>query len=124
MFGAIYRIVPLLTGHDFPSPRLVKVHFALALAGIGLVTVPLAIGGILEGIKLQDPQHYSAFLDIARSTLPFLRASTAGELLIAGGHLIFFVNVVGLVNRYCKAQTAAAIAVVTEDLYKEAGVKA
>jgi cbb3-type cytochrome oxidase subunit 1 len=64
------------------------------LAGIALFVVPLAIGGIVQGLKLQDPNV--AFADSTKAMLPFLRVSTTGLLFILLGNLLFFVNVIGL----------------------------
>jgi cytochrome c oxidase cbb3-type subunit 1 len=115
MFGALYRIVPQITGMEFPFPRLIRLHLWVAAFGVLLIAAPLAIGGLTEGLKLQNPAI--PFIDIARSILPFLHASTMGELLILIGHFIFAVNVIGLVNRFCRTETEAAFAAATADLY-------
>jgi cytochrome c oxidase cbb3-type subunit 1 len=98
MFGAIYHIVPLVTGLEWPSIKFVRAHFWLATAGIVLFALPLAIGGVLQGLKLNDPQI--AFIDVAKSTMMFLRISTTGEVLILFGHLLFLANLTGLSVRY------------------------
>ena len=84
IFGAIYYIVPQLIGQEFPFPKLVRTHFWTAAAGVLLFVVPLAVGGIVQGLKLQHADV--AFTDIAKGTLPFLRVSTIGDLLMALGH--------------------------------------
>src|SRR5439155_8508173 len=94
MFGAIYYIVPQLAGLEFPSAKLVRAHLWVATLGILLIVVPLSIGGIVQGLNLQDA--HIPFVEVSRGTLPFLRASTMGDLLIAAGHVIFFVNVAGV----------------------------
>ncbi len=75
----------------------------------------------MQGFKLQDPRV--TFVEVSRGTLPFLRASTMGDLLIAAGHVIFFVNIVGVVSRFSRVRAAAAYAVATADLFKTAEVK-
>jgi cytochrome c oxidase cbb3-type subunit 1 len=105
MFGAIYLIVPRLLGVEF-SPKLVNLHFWLAALGIIIYVVPLAIGGIAQGTALNLDS--GTFFDVMRSSLTFLRASTTGDLLMAAGHLIFLLNLVGLLVRVgrqaaCKA---------------------
>jgi cytochrome c oxidase cbb3-type subunit 1 len=121
MFGAIYHIVPQLAAIEFPSPKLVRAHLWLAILGILLVIVPLAIGGIIQGFKLQDPNI--PFIEVSKNMLPFLRASTMGDLLLAAGHVVFFINVAGLVSRFSSARAAAAYAVATADLFKTAEAK-
>jgi cytochrome c oxidase cbb3-type subunit I len=105
MFGAIYLIVPRLLGAEF-SPKLVTLHFLLAASGIIIYVAPLAIGGISQGTALNTGS--GAFFDVMRSSLIYLRASTAGDLLMALGHLVFLLNLVGLLVRVgrqaaCKA---------------------
>ncbi len=121
MFGAIYYILPQLTGIDFPSPKLVRTHFWVATIGVLFIVVPLAIGGIVQGCKLQNPSL--PFMDILKSTLPFLRASTLGDLCLLLGHLIFLVNIVGMLNQFYRARAISAYAAVTADLFQSAEVK-
>ncbi len=94
MFGAAYYLLPRVVGIEFPFSKLMRVHYWISLAGIALFVVPLAIGGIVQGLKLQDPNV--AFADSTKAMLPFLRVSTTGLLLILLGNLLFFVNVIGL----------------------------
>jgi cytochrome c oxidase cbb3-type subunit 1 len=94
MFGAAYYLLPRVVGIEFPFLKLVRVHYWISLAGIALLVLPLAIGGIVQGLKLQDPNV--AFADSTKAMLPFLRVSTTGLLLILLGNLLFFVNVIGL----------------------------
>jgi cytochrome c oxidase cbb3-type subunit 1 len=114
IFGAIYYIVPQLIGQEFPFPKLVRVHFWAAAVGVVLFVVPLAIGGIAQGLKLQHADV--AFTDIARGTLPFLRASTMGDLLMALGHVMFLVNLGGLVFQFYRARAVSAWAEATTEI--------
>jgi cytochrome c oxidase cbb3-type subunit 1 len=106
IFGAIYSIVPQVVGHPFPFPRLVRAHFWTAAAGILLFVLPLAIGGIMQGLKLQHGDI--PFADITKGTLPFLRASTMGDLLMAFGHVFLLLNVGGLVLQFYRARAVSA----------------
>ena len=117
MFGAVYYIAPQLLGLEFPSARLVRAHFWTAAAGIVLFVVPLAAGGILQGFRLQHANIL--FTDIAQGTLPFLRASTTGDLLIALGHLMFLGNLAGLVIRFYRARAVSAWAAATAEIKPE-----
>jgi cytochrome c oxidase cbb3-type subunit I len=122
MLGAIYYIVPRLSGTGFPFPRLVWAHFWLAAAGILAIVVPQAIGGIFECAELANPAV--GFVGISRSTLPFLRASTIGESLITLGHLILLLNLAALVTRYYRVRASSAYRTVTADLFKRAEAEA
>jgi cytochrome c oxidase cbb3-type subunit 1 len=106
MFGAVYYIVPRLVGVEFLSAKLVRAHFWTAAAGVLLFVVPLAVGGIVQGLRLQHADI--AFTDIAKGTLPFLRVSTMGDLLMALGHLMFLTNLAGLVLQFYRARAVSA----------------
>ncbi len=106
IFGAIYAIVPQVMGQAFPFPKLVRAHFWAAATGVLLFVVPLAIGGIVEGLKLQHSDI--PFTDVAKGTLPYLQASTMGDLLMALGHVLFFANVGGLVFQFYRARAVSA----------------
>ena len=94
MFGAIYYILPRAAGIEFAFPKLIRVQHWCAMFGVALFVVALVLGGLWQGLKLQDPDV--AFADSTRIMLPFLRASTTGELLIALGNLLFLLNLAGM----------------------------
>jgi cytochrome c oxidase cbb3-type subunit 1 len=121
MFGAAYHIIPQLIGIEFPSAKLIKMHFWFATIGILLIAVPLAIGGIVQGKMLQDPAN--AFLKTTKVSLMFLRLSTIGDLLILVGHIAFLLNLRGLVRQFYFARAAALIAAATAEI-GPAGAKA
>jgi len=122
MFGAIYYILPQLAGIEFCSAKLVRAHLWVAGLGILLVVAPLALGGLVQGLKLG--QAAIPFPDVSKATLPFLRVSTMGDLLIAAGHVIFLLNLGGIVYRFALPRAEAAYSAGTADLYKTAEVKA
>ena len=115
MFGAIYWIVPQLAGMEFASAKLVRAHFWLALLGLLLSVVPLAIGGIVEELRLETSGI--SFMQVVKTTMPFLRASTIGDLLLALGHVVFVVNLVGMVVRFYRPRAVSAYVAATMDLY-------
>jgi cytochrome c oxidase cbb3-type subunit I len=119
MFGAMYFIVPLVTGLEWPFAKLVRLHFWLAIAGIVLIVLPLAVGGIIQGFKL-DGQ--APFLEVTKTTLHFLRVSTLGELLVLVGHLLLLGNIAALSVRYYRTHFLPAYAEATAEL-KPAEVK-
>jgi len=112
-FGAVYHIVPQLMAQEFPFPRLVRAHFFLAVAGVLLFVLPLAIGGIVQGVRLQNADI--PFTDIAKGTLPFLRVSTMGDLLVAVGHVLFLANLGGLAFQFYRARAVSAWAAATAE---------
>jgi len=111
LFGAMYFITPQIVGRELPFPKWAGVHFWMATLGILFGLAPLALGGIVQGRNLLNAEV--AFVDVAKSTLMFLRVSTLGDVLILVGHGLLFVNllVLGLrlVRITCQAFLAEAI---------------
>jgi cytochrome c oxidase cbb3-type subunit 1 len=97
LFGAIYYIVPRVTGLEWPMPKAVGWHFRCAVAGVVLLVLPLAVGGILQGMKLSAQVE---FMQLAKETLPFLRISTLGDLLLLVGQFLLAANIISLSIRY------------------------
>ena len=114
MFGAVYHILPRTTGFEFPFPKLARVQYWISLAGLALFILPLAVGGVEQGMKLQHPQI--PFTDISNSSLMFLRVSTTGQLLLLLGGLIFALNVFGLTLKWKMALLKSAIAAIKAPL--------
>ncbi len=106
MFGAMYYIVPRLLQAEFPVQGMICGHFLCSGLGLLLSAAPLAIGGIVQGFGLNNPAK--AFADVSASSLMFLRISTTGDLLMALGQLLMFLNLVGLLVRVCRASATAA----------------
>jgi cytochrome c oxidase cbb3-type subunit 1 len=121
MFGAIYFIMPRLVGLEFPWPGFVRAHFWLSALGILLFVVPLVLGGVIAEVKLGQGQE--PFLTVARSSLMFLRISTIGDLLLLIGHILFAVNLCGLVVSFYRVRATATYAELTADLFKPAGAR-
>jgi cytochrome c oxidase cbb3-type subunit 1 len=114
MFGAAYHILPRVTGSGFPFAKLVRVHFFCGAAGTLLLTLPLAVGGVVQGLKLANPTI--TFVDLTKSTLMFLRVSTLGDTLLLLGNLLFLLNVTVLIARYYRAVCKTAYASATATL--------
>jgi cytochrome c oxidase cbb3-type subunit I len=100
MFGAAYYILPRVAGIEL-SGKLMRAQFWCVMPGTLLLTLPLAAGGVVQGVKLLHATI--AFVDVAKSSLMFLRISTLGETLIAVGNFIFLFNVTALLVRYYRA---------------------
>ena len=52
-----------------------------------------------------------------------MRASTLGDLMMLGGHVLFLANLVGISVRFYRARAVAVYTDVTTDLFKPAGAK-
>jgi len=114
VFGAVYYIVPEVIGLDLASPKMVRANFWLSLSGLILLVLPEIVGGLLQGLKMQNPN--TPFTEIMKSSLHFLRVSTLGELLILAGNLVFVCNLGGLVVRLYRARATAAYSAVTAEI--------
>jgi cytochrome c oxidase cbb3-type subunit 1 len=110
MFGAIYYLLPRVAGFEFPFPKLARAHFWVSLFGVALLVLPLAIGGVEQGLKLSNPDV--GFMDAMKATLPFLRVSTIGLMLLLFGNLLFALNIVGLTFVWEKALVKKVFAAV------------
>ena len=55
-FGAIYYVTPRVTKWDWASSGLIRAHFWVTLAGLGLDLAVLLIAGLLQGYGLTDPK--------------------------------------------------------------------
>jgi len=114
IFGAAYYILPRAVGMSLPFPKLVRIHMFCAAIGTVLLVLPLAAGGVMQGLKLINPGI--DFVDLTKSTLMFLRVSTLGDVLLALGSGLFLLNVAGLILRYYRGVCSTAYAVATSAL--------
>ncbi|WP_284618679.1 cbb3-type cytochrome c oxidase subunit I [Aquabacterium humicola] len=86
-FGAMYFVVPRITGREWPSPALIAAHFWLVAIGITVYVVTLSIGGWLQGVAMLDGAR--GFMDSVAVTLPWLKGRSIGGALMLAGHLVF-----------------------------------
>ena len=120
MFAAIYEIMPRLAGEGAVCPKGVRLQFWFSMLGTLLLALPLVIAGVLQGLKLVNPEI--AFLDVLKSSLMPFRLSTLGETLLVLGNLLFLLNVGWAMVRYYRSVCKAACADLTATL-QPAGVK-
>jgi cytochrome c oxidase cbb3-type subunit 1 len=89
--GAIYHLLPRIMNFELPFPKFVRAQHWLFMLGVALLVLPLAVGGILQGIKLANPNF--PFADSTNATLIFLRVSTLGWLFLLLGSLLLVANI-------------------------------
>jgi cytochrome c oxidase cbb3-type subunit 1 len=119
MFGSIYYIVPRITQIEWPSARLIRIHFWATAIGITLYVVPLIIGGTLQGKAMINPDV--PFLDptkhsVVTMTLPYLKTRSFSGLLIFLGHLAFAISFVWIVARWIQSHRASSEPVIPSRL--------
>ncbi len=92
MFGAAYYYVPRLTGVEWASLRLIRLHFWASALGIILYFCSLTVGGWLQGRAMLDSDI--KFIQIVVETIPYLMGRTVAGTLMTIGHLVFALLVV------------------------------
>ncbi len=79
--GAVYYFLPRLLFREWPRARAIFWHFHLHRAGLAIAVLSLAVGGIVQGILLNNP------------TLPFsasIQAAFPWRCLASAGWGLFF----------------------------------
>jgi cytochrome c oxidase cbb3-type subunit I len=121
MFGSMYYIIPRLTGREWWSSRLIRVHFWSVAVGVLLFWSSLTVGGFIQGFELNQASEglfqsisrhglltgiveffrgFEAqngavpFLTIMNNTVPWLKIRTGAGLLMATGHVAFSILVI------------------------------
>ena len=94
MFGAMYYLVPRLTGWEWASARLIRVHFWFTAVGILLYFGLFTWAGWYQGImlnKLDAEGKPVPFMEVVAYTRPYLVGRSMAGGLIAVGHVAFAV---------------------------------
>src|SRR3546814_14228396 len=68
LFGAIYYMMPRITGRRWPWPAMIPVHFWLVVIGFIVYFVSLSIGGIYQGLAMLDATKPFADSEIGRAS--------------------------------------------------------
>jgi cytochrome c oxidase cbb3-type subunit I len=100
MFGATYYIMPRLTGREWASARLIRIHFWLCALGIVFYFTALSIGGWYQGLALIDSNV--PFIQIVQNTIPYLIMRTMAGVMLTVGHIVFATLVVMNISGYGK----------------------
>lgn len=114
MCGAIYELMPRVMNFALPFPKFVRLQHWLFMLGIVLWAGSLAVGGVEQGMKLDNPQ--TAFADSTAVALIFLRAGTTGLLLILLGSLLFAANIFAMTFKWKIALLKSLLAAVKAPL--------
>jgi cytochrome c oxidase cbb3-type subunit 1 len=104
MFGAIYYIVPRLSGCEWLSVRLIRNHFWFSVYGIGTIVVSSLVAGVAQGGSLNNPENWAAdFAKVVQNSHPYIVARAIAWLFILWSNAWFLVHltlmVVGLGRR-------------------------
>lgn len=107
-FGAIYYIVPRLTGKEWPCAPFISLHFWLAATGFGLVVSGLLLGGLIQGAALN--QTIVTFRSSMEFAWPFRFQAMLGSVLILGSAVSFALHFIGILLDTRKNQAPAMLA--------------
>jgi len=102
-FGAIYFMLPRLTGRPWASSGLAVSHRLLVKVGLVLLLVTLAVGGWTQGVDLLNAK--AVFPDILGHLNLCLLGATVAQVVLLLGNLLLFVN-------FCRSTAASALALV------------
>ncbi|MEY2525869.1 MAG: cytochrome c oxidase cbb3-type subunit [Verrucomicrobiota bacterium] len=87
IFGSMYYIVPRLVGREWRYASLIKLHFWMSVYGIGLMSLMLLAGSLVEGTSLNDASL--SFVETVQSVLPYLRGRSLAGVLMTIAHFVF-----------------------------------
>lgn len=90
MFGSLYFMVPRLLKREWPSARLIHIHFWCTAIGITIYILALHIGGWIQGLEMNNADI--PFLTTVRHTIPWIASRTVGGILMMVGHIALFIN--------------------------------
>ena len=84
---------------------LISVHFWTVSVGITVYVVGLSIGGIKQGLEMNNADI--PFLTVVANTIPYLLSRSLSGVLITIGHLAFAVNFAWMLLRPRASQETA-----------------
>lgn len=98
LFGAIYYIVPRLSGCEWLSVRLIRNHFWFSVYGITAIVVTSLVAGIQQGADLNHPEMWDQnFSQLALNLRPYLIARAIAWALITWSNFWFLVHLMLMV---------------------------
>lgn len=94
LFAGVYVAAPRLLGRKLPFPILTFLHVTGSVFGVGIIVVPLLIGGWLQGWELNSNTPVVA---VVQNLKPWLGLHAFGLLVFLGSQLAFLANLLGAV---------------------------
>lgn len=99
--GSAYYIVERVTGRVLFSAGWGRFHLLGTLLGLTISAVALAVGGLLQGQGLNNPDK--ELVEVTRGTVAFLRLSSLGLALVLAAQFAFCGQFVLLGRGWCRA---------------------
>ncbi|MEX2045145.1 MAG: cbb3-type cytochrome c oxidase subunit I [Opitutus sp.] len=104
--GAIYYMLPRLTGRPWASAALVVGHRWLVMVGLALGIVALGIAGWIQGAALLDAGLPMA--GVFERVRPVLLVATAAQVILLGASLLLLVNLLQSVCVWRPSEVSAS----------------
>ncbi|HEY0946082.1 MAG TPA: cbb3-type cytochrome c oxidase subunit I [Opitutaceae bacterium] len=109
-FGSLYYILPRILLKEWPSAKLISIHFWTTAVGVLIYVAGMTVGGLIQGLLMNTPalafklglqQNADPipFIEIVRTTIPYLFSRSLAGILITVGHVAFAVNVAWILLR-------------------------
>lgn len=106
MFGAGYYMIPRMTGREWASTWLIRLHFWSCALGILAYFASLTYGGWIQGLMLINPDV--KFIEIVSKLGPYLHGRSMAGCLMTFGHFVFglsvLLNLFGVGKRFGQAR--------------------
>jgi cytochrome c oxidase cbb3-type subunit 1 len=106
-FGAIYYLVPRVTGNAWASSGLLAGHRILMVLGVVLSVVTLAYAGLVQGSGLLDDK--ATFATIFGNVRMTLLVNSAAQLILVTGNLLLLVNLIRTAYPFTNERPVATI---------------
>ena len=98
VFGAIYYIVPRLSGCEWLSVRLIRNHFWFSVYGIGIVVVTSIVAGMQQGGDLTAPERWDqSWISVVLNARPYLIARAVAWAMITWSNVWFLIHLMLMV---------------------------
>ncbi len=97
LLGSVVVVAPKLTQTEWPIQKLLKPLSALSIIGVLFMTLPLLLGGWIQGQGLSDAAI--PFVDVSKRAFPFVAMTTVGILLFALAQVLLLLHLVALCGR-------------------------
>ncbi len=98
VFGAIYYIVPRLSGCEWLSVRLIRNHFWFSVYGVSTIVVMSLVAGWQQGADLNNPEHWDQnFMNHVVNSRAYVVSRAVAWALISFSNLMFLLHLLLMV---------------------------
>ena len=98
VFGAIYYIVPRLSGCEWLSVRLIRNHFWFSVYGVGTIVIMSLVAGWQQGADLNNPEHWDQnFMNHVVNSRAYVVSRAVAWALISFSNLMFLLHLLLMV---------------------------